>query len=249
MYVVAGHVAFFGFTAELRDPRDFPKALYLLQSVSTSFYIIVAVVIYYYAGPSVPAPALSAASPLVRKIAYGIAIPTIVVAGVVNGHVACKQLYVRWWRGTNVMQQKSFKSVASWVFICAGLWVLSWLIAEAIPSFSQLLALVVCTLPIKPTASMLIKPFLNRVRSSADGLAVSSTAFKDRIVLVVLLTQANNRWSQRSVLAEDEQGPALRFPTKDRSYGRQYLYCLHWNNNCESWWHQSKLLVSAAHVY
>lgn len=148
-------MAYFGFTAELKDPRDFPKALYFLQVVSTTFYLIVAVVIYYYAGPGVPAPALSAASPVVRKAAYGIAMPTIVVAGVVNGHVACKQLYVRWWRGTNVMQQRSFKSLGSWVLICTVLWVISWIIAEAIPSFHQLLALVVRTPAIRLISSML----------------------------------------------------------------------------------------------
>ncbi|KAF1990955.1 amino acid transporter [Aulographum hederae CBS 113979] len=138
----AGHVAYFGFTAELKNPKDFPKALVFLNSVSTSFYLVVATVIYYFAGPGVPAPALSAAGPLARKIAYGLATPTIVIAGVVNGSVACKYIYVRYWSGTNVIHQKSFKSLGSWFLICLILWALAFLLAEAIPSFSQLLALV-----------------------------------------------------------------------------------------------------------
>lgn len=40
-------------------------------------YLIVALVIYCYAGTAVASPALGSTSPLIRKIAYGIATPTI----------------------------------------------------------------------------------------------------------------------------------------------------------------------------
>lgn len=63
--------------AELKDPRDFPKALFMLQSIDVSLYIVSAVVIYRYAGPDVASPALSSAGPLLSKIAYGIALPTV----------------------------------------------------------------------------------------------------------------------------------------------------------------------------
>jgi amino acid permease len=95
VFAYAGHVAFFSFISEFRRPRDFPKALALLQCSDMSMYLVSSVVIYYYAGMQVASPALDSASPLVRKIAYGLAIPTIVIAGVVNGHVAVKYLFVR----------------------------------------------------------------------------------------------------------------------------------------------------------
>ena len=44
-------------------------------------YVIVSIVTYRYAGSDVASPALSSTSPLLEKIAYGIAIPTIVIAG------------------------------------------------------------------------------------------------------------------------------------------------------------------------
>ena len=83
VFAYAGHVAFFGFICEMRRPKDFPKALALLQISDISMYIIAAVVVYYYAGPMVASPALDSASPLVRKVAFGIAMPTIIIAGVV----------------------------------------------------------------------------------------------------------------------------------------------------------------------
>lgn len=72
-----GHVAFFSFISELRSPESYPKALFLLQSVDISMYLTVALVIYCYAGPDVASPALGSTSPLLRKIAYGVATPTI----------------------------------------------------------------------------------------------------------------------------------------------------------------------------
>lgn len=61
----------------MRDPREYPKTLYLLQFTDTSMYVIVAVVIYIYGGKDVKSPALGSTSPLLAKIAYGIAIPTV----------------------------------------------------------------------------------------------------------------------------------------------------------------------------
>jgi hypothetical protein len=63
--------------AELKDPRDFPKALYMVQGTEVVIYIVAGVVIYLYAGADVASPALGSASPIVSKIAYGIAIPAV----------------------------------------------------------------------------------------------------------------------------------------------------------------------------
>jgi amino acid permease len=135
------NIAYFGFISEMKKPKDFPKALAMLQICTCSLYLIVAVVIYRYAGTNVKSPAIGSASPIVRKVSYGIAIPTIVVAGVIYAHVATKNVYVRIWRKTNVMNEKSFRSLASWYGLTILLWVISWVIANAIPVFSQLLGL------------------------------------------------------------------------------------------------------------
>jgi hypothetical protein len=118
-----------------------------MQTLAITFYMVIAAVIYYYAGEHVASPALGSASPIVRKIAFGIALPTIVVAGVINGSVACKYIYIRVWAGTDVIHHKSFKSIGSWVGICAVAWFVSWIIAESIPNFNSLLALIVSQRP------------------------------------------------------------------------------------------------------
>ncbi|EXJ92563.1 hypothetical protein A1O3_01115 [Capronia epimyces CBS 606.96] len=143
VFAYAGHVAFFTFISELRNPRDFPKALAFLQCSDISMYIITAIVVYYYAGDEVASPALDSASHVVRKVAYGIAIPTIVIAGVVNGHVGVKYVYVRLLRDNSedLMHQKTWKSYGIWVGLCTVSWLGAWIIAEAVPVFNNLLGL------------------------------------------------------------------------------------------------------------
>ncbi|OJJ08139.1 hypothetical protein ASPVEDRAFT_179311 [Aspergillus versicolor CBS 583.65] len=142
VFAYCAHVAFFGLLAEMREPRDFPKALYLLQTFEIIFYTVAAVVIYYYAGQSVESPALGSAGPVLKKVAYGIAIPTIIGAGVVNGHVGLKYIYVRLFRGTDRMHRRDLFSIGSWVAIALTCWIIAWIIADAIPVFSDLLSLI-----------------------------------------------------------------------------------------------------------
>ncbi|KAF2441637.1 hypothetical protein P171DRAFT_434289 [Karstenula rhodostoma CBS 690.94] len=137
----AGHVTFFGMFSELEDPREFKKALLLNQVFAVVFYVVLASVIYYFAGSLVASPALGSASPLVRKIAFGIALPTIVIAGVINNHVGCKYLYLRIC-GTDMAHKSSVKSLASWCGIVGVAWAVAWVVAEAIPFFNVLLGLI-----------------------------------------------------------------------------------------------------------
>jgi hypothetical protein len=138
-----GHIAYPTIISEMKEPRDFPKALILLESVTITFYIIVAVVIYHFAGQSVQSPALGSASPLVRKIAYGFALPTIVVAGVIVGIVLAKQLFASAWsRQPDVIEERSWRANLSWAGILAAAWSLAFMIANVIPIFMQLLGLV-----------------------------------------------------------------------------------------------------------
>ncbi|KAJ5962776.1 hypothetical protein N7501_007717 [Penicillium viridicatum] len=142
VFAYCAHVAFFGLIAEMEEPRDFPKALIMLQTFEIIFYTVAAVVIYYYVGQDVTSPALGSAGPILKKVAYGIAIPTIIGAGVVNGHIGLKYIYVRMFRGTDRMHKRDMIAVGSWVGIALTCWVIAWIIADAIPVFSDLLSLI-----------------------------------------------------------------------------------------------------------
>ncbi|KAJ6021547.1 hypothetical protein N7540_007051 [Penicillium herquei] len=137
----AGHLAFFSFQSELAEPKDFTKALISLQVIDTSLYLVAALVIYYYTGADVKSPAILSASPVVAKISFGIAVGTIIIAGVIIAHVGAKTIYVRLFRGTNRMNEYSLVSYGSWVLIVLTLWTVAWIIANAIPVFNDILEL------------------------------------------------------------------------------------------------------------
>ena len=65
------------------------------------------------------------------------------IAGVINGHVAAKSLYVRIFAGSDRMHKRDWIATGSWVGIALVLWVIAWVIAEAIPVFNNLLSLIV----------------------------------------------------------------------------------------------------------
>lgn len=77
VFAYGGHVAWLSFISELRHPEEFPKALITLQSIDITLYVVAALTIYRYAGEDVPSPALSANGIIVRKVAWGIAMPTV----------------------------------------------------------------------------------------------------------------------------------------------------------------------------
>ncbi|KAF7799618.1 hypothetical protein EIP86_010856 [Pleurotus ostreatoroseus] len=87
IFAYSGHVTFFTFIAEMKRPQDFAKALYALQIGATTLYLVVGVVIYAYTGENTVSPALGNTGHTLRRIAYGIALPTIIISGVVNEYV------------------------------------------------------------------------------------------------------------------------------------------------------------------
>ena len=142
-YFTASHSCFFTVIGEFKEPDDWPKALSLLQIVDTTLYLIAAVVIYVYVGPDVPAPALSASgSKIMRKAIWGVAIPTIVIAGVIYGHVAARYLFLRLFRDTKHAVRRTKLSTVSWFGITFGIWLLAMIVAESIPVFNSLLSLI-----------------------------------------------------------------------------------------------------------
>ncbi|KAE8306362.1 neutral amino acid permease [Aspergillus transmontanensis] len=142
VFAYCAHVAFFGLIAEMENPKDFNKSLIMLQSFEICLYLTAAVVIYYYVGTDVASPALTSAGPVMKKVAYGIAIPTIVGAGVVNGHIGLKYIYFRACRKSDLLHSRSWKSVSIWLALGLTCWVVAWIISEGIPVFSNLNSLI-----------------------------------------------------------------------------------------------------------
>jgi amino acid permease len=89
-FAFSGTPAFYPVIAEMKDPRDYNKAMGLCQIVVTLVYTIVGVVVYACCGQYVANPALGSAGPLLKRIAYGLAIPALFVTVCVRFPLQCR---------------------------------------------------------------------------------------------------------------------------------------------------------------
>lgn len=87
VFAFAGTPGFFPIAAEMRDPTQYTKSLLVCQGFITSIYISIGTVVYYFCGSYVASPALGSAGVLVKKVAYGMALPSLVVSTIVVLHV------------------------------------------------------------------------------------------------------------------------------------------------------------------
>ncbi len=134
--------AFFNVIAEMKDPRDFTKAAITAQSIITAVYVTLGIVVYYYCGQYVASPALGSAGLLMKRICYGLAIPGLLVSGLLFTHLPAKYVFVRLLRGSHHLSRNTVTHWVCWlgsVAVCA---IFSYIIASAIPFFGNLISLV-----------------------------------------------------------------------------------------------------------
>lgn len=137
-----GHVTFFAIITDLKKPTDFPKSILCLQTAATTLYTLCAVLVYVFAGKHVPSPALGATSPIVRKVAYGFALVTIVAPGSIFGHINSKWIFQKTCAFLPQLDPHSSKAGILWFACVLATWVTAWIIAQSIPHFNSLLGLI-----------------------------------------------------------------------------------------------------------
>ncbi|KAM0227362.1 hypothetical protein ACHAPO_011609 [Fusarium lateritium] len=145
VFAYAGHFSFVSFMAEMKDPvKDFPFALTGLFACSATLFTIVGVVIYCLAVEYTASPALGSASILYAKVAYGLALPAILTGGLGAGHVGIKFVYIHtmgWLGAADQITANNLKSWSIWVTCVTIYWILTFVIASAIPLFDSIISI------------------------------------------------------------------------------------------------------------
>ncbi|KAM0547524.1 hypothetical protein ACHAPJ_010397 [Fusarium lateritium] len=131
----------FSFMSEMHTPADFTKSIVTLGLTEIVLYTITGALIYAFVGQEVESPALLSASPLISKVAFGIALPVIYISGSINATVACRFIHGRIYKKSITRFINTRKGWITWLAVVAVVILLSWIIAEAIPFFSELLAI------------------------------------------------------------------------------------------------------------
>lgn len=94
VFAFAGTPAFFAIASEMRDPRHYTRSLLVCQSGVTAIYIAIGCVVYYFCGSYVASPALGSAGPTMKKAAYGLALPGLLVTTILVIHVSIAAQYI-----------------------------------------------------------------------------------------------------------------------------------------------------------
>lgn len=131
----------FSFMDEMHTPQDFVKSIWVLGIIEIIIYTLTGALIYSFVGQGVKSPALLSAGPLVSKVAFGIALPVIFISGSINGTVVGRYIHGRMYRDSVTRFINTPKGWVSWILLITLITVIAWVIAEAIPFFSDLLAI------------------------------------------------------------------------------------------------------------
>jgi hypothetical protein len=127
--------------AEMKRPQDYRKACLVAGFLVGAIYLSFSLVMYRYCGTWLSVPAFGSAGPLFKKIAYGIAMPGLVIGVGIYQHVAAKYAFVRILRNSKHLQSNSLTHWSTWLGINVALGGAAFIVAEAVPILNYLLGL------------------------------------------------------------------------------------------------------------
>nr|XP_031858123.1 uncharacterized protein CI109_006464 [Kwoniella shandongensis]KAA5525195.1 hypothetical protein CI109_006464 [Kwoniella shandongensis] len=142
VFAYAGTPNFFNIVGEMKNPAEYPKSVIVGQGLITVVYLVVGSVVYHFAGQYIASPALGSGGVLVKKVCYGLALPGLVVGGVLYAHTAAKYVFVRILRNSRHLSKNTPTHYAIWYGTVIATCAIGWIIAEAIPFFNDLLSLI-----------------------------------------------------------------------------------------------------------
>ncbi|KAI0015646.1 amino acid transporter [Xylariomycetidae sp. FL0641] len=137
----AGTSAFLPVISEMRNPRDYRKALFLCMSLVVAMYLSFSLVVYRWTGQWVANPSLGSAGGTIKKVSYGIGLIGLIVSGCLYQHVAAKYLFVRMLRKTRHLQANTVIHWVTWLGCSIGVGAIGFILAESVAIFNYLISL------------------------------------------------------------------------------------------------------------
>lgn len=131
----------FSFMDEMHTPNDYMKSVWASGFIQITIYTLTGALCYAFVGSTIRAPALLSAGTTVSKVAFGVAIPVIFISGSINSTVALRYIHGRMWKNSPNRFIQTRMGWFSWIVLVIIFTAIAWVIAEAIPIFSDLLSL------------------------------------------------------------------------------------------------------------
>ncbi|KAI9158187.1 N amino acid transport system protein [Paramyrothecium foliicola] len=131
----------FSFMDEMHTPTDYMKSIWASGFIQITVYTLTGALCYAFIGSTVQSPALLSAGPLISKIAFGVALPVIFISGSINTTVALRYVHGRMFKDSIIRYINTPMGWTTWIGLVTIFTIIAWVIAEAIPIFSDLLSL------------------------------------------------------------------------------------------------------------
>ena len=154
----AGAPTYFPMVSEMKNPNHFTRAVLVSQIFVVVLYLVLGGVVYHFVGQFVASPALGSAGPLLKRIAYGLALPGLLVSTVLYTHFSAKYIFVRSLRGSEHLSKNTVKHWTVWLGCVFGCAIFAYVIASAIPAFGSLVSLIGAALG----TLVCLQPFVSR---------------------------------------------------------------------------------------
>ncbi|KAJ5991098.1 hypothetical protein N7499_011642 [Penicillium canescens] len=130
------------FMEDMHTPEDYVKTLWWMGGIQIVVYTLTGSIIYAFVGQGVQSPALLSAGPVISRVVFGIALPVIFISGSINTTVVCRYIHGKVYRDSVVRYVNTSKGWMTWLGLVVTVTILAWIIAEAIPIFSELLSII-----------------------------------------------------------------------------------------------------------
>ncbi|KAH8658475.1 transmembrane amino acid transporter protein-domain-containing protein [Xylariales sp. PMI_506] len=151
-FVALGNIIFaysfalcqFSFMDEMHTPQDFSKSIVALGAIEIVIYTLTGALIYVFVGQDVQSPALLSAGTTVSKVAFGLALPVIFISGSINTTVVARYIHGRVFEHSIIRYINTKMGWITWLVLITIITLIAWVLAEAIPFFSDLLSIASC---------------------------------------------------------------------------------------------------------
>lgn len=143
VYTFVGQITYPSFISQMKRPKDFKKALYIVTLLEVLTFALAGCIIYVYVGNTyMTAPAFGSLSGNYKKIAFSFALPTIIFLGALYGNVSSQFVFLQIFdKNSTHRNSHTVTGWTTWILINLVTWILAFIIREVIPFFSDLLSL------------------------------------------------------------------------------------------------------------
>ena len=129
------------FMDDMHTSRDYVKTLWWLGGIQITLYTLTGSIIYAFVGQTVDSPALLSAGPVVSRVVFAIALPVIFISGSINTTVVCRYIHGKMFAKSALRNINTIHGWTTWLGLVLLITTLAWILAEAIPIFSDILSI------------------------------------------------------------------------------------------------------------